>query len=195
MYKKGQFIISQLKLRTVNFHVAVVRFLSVSIASDRGVWFSFPSSFSLLPFSRPPHPSPLLCALLCALPFGSVRWILNSRNSGSSAWCIACGCSFGGLTFTTNAGGQLPPAKPSALLRPVKGRGSYSTPTVPIPVRPRTNGFCLVRPACVSPWHVYINAVLLRGAVCAYCDLCTSLRCFGAASCTANPASLATALL
>ena len=166
MYKKGQFIISQLKLRTANFHVAVVRFLSVSIASDRGVWFSFPSSFSLLPFSRPPHPPPLLCALLCALPFGSVRWILNSRNSGSSAWCIACGCSFGGLTFTTNAGGQLPPAKPSALLRPVKGRGSYSTPTVPIPVRPRTNGFCLVRPACVSPWCVY-----KRGAT-AWCCWC-----------------------
>ena len=115
------FYFSQLKLRTADFYVVVVRFLSVSIASDRAVWFSFPSSFSLLPFTRPSHPPPLLCALLCALPFGSARWNLNSRNLGCSVWFIAFGCCFGGQTFTTNAGGQLPPARPSALPRQVKG--------------------------------------------------------------------------
>jgi hypothetical protein len=145
-------------------------FVSCRFQSPLIEGFGFPSQAVFhCCLSQDPHTQVrccVLCALLCALPFGSVRWILNSRNSGSSAWCIACGCSFGGLTFTTNAGGQLPPAKPSALLRPVKGRGSYSTPTVPIPVRPRTNGFCLVRPACVSPWCVY-----KRGAT-AWCCWC-----------------------
>jgi len=54
VYPDGQesaFIFSQLKSRTVDFVLAVVRFLSVSISSERGVWFSFPSSFSLLPFT------------------------------------------------------------------------------------------------------------------------------------------------
>jgi hypothetical protein len=47
----------------------------------------------------------------------------------------------------------------------------------------------------VYPRGVYINAVLLRGAVGAYRDLYISLRCCGTASCTANPVSLTKVLL
>ena len=71
MYKKGQFIISQLKLRTANFHVAVVRFLSVSIASDRAVWFSFPSSFFTAAFLENPFRTCACADMLIVL------WVLR----------------------------------------------------------------------------------------------------------------------
>jgi hypothetical protein len=128
-----------------------VRFVRMSVV----LLVSYPSGYSLLPFSSTPHLLPLLPALPCSWRFGSAAWNCSSRNSGCSVWCTAFGCSSGGLTNTTNAGGLPPPVSTSAFHLPAKVWELGSTVQLQHDtVQPRTNGLGLVRPVYVSTWSV-----------------------------------------